>query len=99
MFRCSQLTNVTLALRENKLPAEWNEILSHKSVFVEDAPEEILRYLHGGVMRECAVCPDAFVSVEAKQIPAALLKNTRHIIRSRNETSRLPLISCEKKAG
>jgi organic radical activating enzyme len=99
LFRCSPLMNGWLALQENKLPSEWNEILNHKPASIEDTSEEILKYLHDGVMKDCSICPDSFVSVEARQMSPERLKHLRSLIHERNAITCLSIPGSDKKAG
>jgi organic radical activating enzyme len=85
LCRCNVILNMQQAVAEGVLPiSEFGEICNHKLVSIEDSNETILRYLRGGVMKECRFCPENFVNIEAKQIPIEKLKQIQQMIAEMN---------------
>ena len=57
-----------LARKEGALGPEWDQVLTHKPVSLENSPQEIVDYLLSGQMPECSACPERHESVEARQL-------------------------------
>jgi organic radical activating enzyme len=86
LCRCSVVLNMILAVSEGSLPlTEFHDITKHKLVTLDDSNETILRYLHGGAMKECRFCHENFENIEAKQIPTDKLKHIQQIISEKNK--------------
>jgi organic radical activating enzyme len=84
LFRCSRTSSIYQAVLDKKLPPEFNKILIHKPATVNDTTQEIERYLRDGVMDECSLCPERFISIESRQIPAKQLTTIKQIITEEN---------------
>jgi organic radical activating enzyme len=86
LCRCSVLLNMMQAVDEGVLPLrEFGDICNHKLVSIDRSNDEILRYLHGDAMKECRFCPENFVNIEARQIPAEKLRHIQQIISEKNQ--------------
>jgi organic radical activating enzyme len=68
LHRCSTLLNIRLAFKEGILSSIWNNAATHEGISIDQPVEKLLKYMRGGVMKECSVCPEKIIGVPARQM-------------------------------
>jgi hypothetical protein len=69
-WRCANMMASYLAAKEGAISADkWLPVVgTHQPMTLDNTPEEILAYLTAGAMPECAMCPDEYELVPARQL-------------------------------
>jgi organic radical activating enzyme len=80
LYRCSILMHIRLAVQEGILSSEWNSAATHEGISVNQPMEKLLKYMKGGVMKECSVCPSKIIGVPARQMRSDELQELKLIL-------------------
>lgn len=87
IYRCSHLANMISAISEKSIGPEWNRVLTHKPMTLENSPEEIRNYLIGDAMKECSVCPEVRDIVEPRQLSLETIQSIKGHIQQLQKTA------------
>ena len=69
LFKCVALLHAYTASQKGVLDAEvWKAALIYQPLTLLSTPEEIIKHLRRGVGEECAVCPEKYAIVPARQM-------------------------------
>jgi organic radical activating enzyme len=69
LWYCTRLSSVRLAVQEGLFGEEWNEILRHRPMMLNNTQEDILAYLKQTALPECSMCPETVEVIDARQMP------------------------------
>ncbi|MDR3110660.1 MAG: radical SAM protein [Planctomycetaceae bacterium] len=69
LWYCTRLSSIHLAAQEGLFGEEWNRILQHQPMRLENTQEEILTYLKQAALPECSMCPEMVEVIDARQMP------------------------------
>ncbi|MDR1964239.1 MAG: radical SAM protein [Planctomycetaceae bacterium] len=71
LWYCCLLPNTRFQDRAGILGDGWQEILDHRPLTSENSRTEIIRYLYGGVRKECHLCPEHYEYIVPCELGAA----------------------------
>ncbi|MDR0869301.1 MAG: radical SAM protein [Planctomycetaceae bacterium] len=89
LWRCSGIGEIQHGIQNGCLTSpEWLPALNHHAVSCDQSVQDILQYLHLGVIPECTLCREDCVYIKPCQISPQKLKEIQSLLAKDNQNSK-----------
>jgi sulfatase maturation enzyme AslB (radical SAM superfamily) len=81
IYRCNIIASGKHAFRLGQIPIQWQIFNEHCGASLNDSNEQIIKYLTGKTMKECAACVDTIIPKQPCQIPTKKIQEISSLLK------------------